>query len=165
MKAFVFSTKLIASIMVALLLISCSEDSEPVLEEIFEAVTLNLTGLNIVLDDTSFIVEDYNFKAFRATSYTPDSSGVLLAFGQDGESSYIELNLSNAKGLSKITSNVSDYSGNTKVSLWKAGQLIEEIPVPGGARDFDVVNDLGAREIDALRFTSLEGDVRTIRLE
>jgi hypothetical protein len=37
--------------------------------------------------------------------------------------------------------------------------------VPGGARDFDLVIDIDISEIDALRFTSFEGDVRTITLE
>ena len=164
---FLRNSQLLVVSMILLTLNSCSSDDDdmPIAEGTFKAVTINLTGLGIELEDTSFSVEGYNFKAFRATSYTPDSSGILLAFAQDGQTSNIELDLSSANGLSKITANVSDYGGSTKISLWNDGSLVEEIAVVGGARDTDVVIPVGEKTIDALRFTSLEGDVKTIKLE
>ncbi|MAU70834.1 MAG: hypothetical protein CML04_01965 [Pseudozobellia sp.] len=168
MKTFILSSKFLLLSFLSIQLALCSNDDDSVPspeEESFEPVTLSLVGLDIDLEDTSFSVDGFDFSAYRAKSYEDSPGyGILLAFPQDGNRSWIELDLSNTVGLSKITASVSDYGGGTTVVIMSNGEVVEEAKdIPDDPSD--IAFNLNGRAVDALRITSLEGDVNSIKLE
>ncbi len=172
MKTLLFSYKFLFMTLMSLPLALCSNDNDNETETPFEPVTINLKGLNVALDDTSFVASGYNFNCYRAESSnigTENESVSLWHPDQDSNPSSLELELNNVTGISKITLNTFNNNGtNTLVSLWNNGTLVEEYnnvtnPINGNFTDTVIItND---REIDLLRITSFEASIRSIKLE
>ena len=172
MKSFFLSQNFFLMSFLAIQLSICSKDDDTPKEvESFEPVTINLEGLDVGLDDTTFVVDGYNFRAFRAESYAPGNgnNGISLAYPQDGELSMIELDLSQLQGASSVTLDIFNNAGSTVVSLWNNGNLVEEnTNIPNAEVDDrfkETVMNLNGREVDAVRVSSFEAIVKTIRLE
>jgi len=143
---------------------SCSNNDD---EEPFEPITINLIGLGIEQDDTSFTQQGFSFTAVNVESsegFTLD--GILLAFPDNqGNPSSLSLDLSSVTGISTITASITDQGGG-EIELLNNGQVIETIDVNRNQPQFsDFTFIINGREIDAFRYNSFEGFIRSIRLE
>jgi len=160
-------------LLLSFILTGCPGSDEGEIIENFEPVTIDLSGLNIQEDDTSFSKNGYSFTSFHAESVESISStfqgnsitfdGIALWFSDGQNPSYIELILDNTEGISKITARIYNNGTGTPVVLYNDGNIIDEIDAPFKVNDivFDVTN----KTIDRLRISSFEGAVLSIKLE
>jgi len=137
---------------------STSEPEPP--EPSFEAVTINLAGVDVQLNDTSFTVDGFTFRSESAQT-TPsnfDNQGVDLTPGR------IELDLEGTVGISQITISMFNNSDPT-LSLLNNGDLVRETneDLEGGV--IDVTIDVEGLSFDALRIFSFEATILSITLE
>ena len=76
---------------------------------------------------------------------------------------YIELELNDVTGLSKITSRVFNNGTQTKVTLYNNDIIVQEIEAPFNVSD--IVINVQEQEFDKLRLSSFEGEAISIKLE
>lgn len=145
---------------------SCSENDD---QEPFDPITINLVGLGIELNDTSFSTQGFSFTVYQAISDEGNGdNGILLAYpdNQDNPST-LTLDISGLSELSKITASIADQGAGI-IDLMRDGSVVESINVSiGGSfqfREFSFDEVVG-RNIDAFRYRSLEGIIQSIRLE
>ncbi len=159
-------------------LVACTTDDNNDNQTTFEPITLDLTGLGIEIDDTNFIVDNYNFNIYRTVSSDPGSNdmddsnnGILLAY-PDGTSnpSTLELDLSSVNGLSKITISIFNNCGGgcTVVqTLNSNSEILQELndndTVPAGSSEVLIENINNS--INSLKISSFETTVYSIMLE
>lgn len=154
-------------------LCSSDNDNKSDAEIPFEEVDLNLSNLSLQQSDTSFIVSGFTFtnqgaesSEFPTTSTLNGQSiefkGITLWF--DGMVfRYIELELDDTMGLSKITTRVFNNGITGTVALYNNGNLVEEIESPSLVSD--ITMNVTGREFDKLRISSPEGQAISISLE
>lgn len=171
MKSFILSGKFIFLCFLSIQLSICSnDDNDNEIQEEFVPITISLEGLDVKIEETSFVVDGYQFTSSRVISNNVgDNDGLLLAFPQDGEGSKLELDLSSIRGFSKITLSIFNNAGGTAVSLWNNENLvIENDNIPNaevGNLFKDTTIILDNEEIDLLRITSFEAVIKSIKLE
>lgn len=159
MKTFLFSYKFLFLALTALPLAMCSSNDDNTEENDFEVTTLNLSGLSVQQDDTSFTVNGYSFKNTNA-----ESAETGISIWNDGtDFHYIELELNDVTGLSKITSRVFNNGTQTKVTLYNNDIIVQEIEAPFNVSD--IVMNVQEQEFDKLRLSSFEGEAISIKLE
>jgi len=169
MKTFITRRLFLNLLFITSLLSSCSDSDDTNDQRTpFEPVTINLQGLGVQLDDTSFTVESFSFSAFRVQSTTAGSfDGIELAFPQDGNSSQIELNLGGVSGISTITVTLFNNGvESTQVSALNGSATIAEIvgdAISSGETTVEL--DVSGQTITTLRISSLEATIQSIRLE
>jgi len=165
MKTFLFM------IFMTLPLALCSKDNDEPKQD-FVPVTLDLSGLNIQEDDTSFTVNGFKFSnvgSFSQDYSTLDNNNEIINFNgltiwYDGtDLHYIELLLDNIEGISKITVKVFNNGTTTLVTIYNGNDIVEENQAP--YRVNDVVFDVKNKVIDKLRISSAEGAAISIKLE
>ena len=155
---------------------SCSTDDNN--KTVVEPITIDLTGLEIDIDDTNFSVNNYNFNIFRTVSSDPfgndmddSNNGISLAY-PDGNSnpSTLELDLSSVNGLSKVTISIINncFEGCTAVqTLNSNSEVLQELnnnnTVPTGMSDLIIENINNS--INSLKISSFETTVFSIKLE
>ncbi|MEM6721108.1 MAG: hypothetical protein AAF611_17395 [Bacteroidota bacterium] len=163
----------ISSLSFILMASSCSNDDDDVTPEIepFTPVTINLDGLGLDVDDTSFTRQGFDFTAIRVRStdnYT--TNGLGLAHPQDGNPSILELDLSNTNGMSKITVSLFNNCGNgcTVIQALNSNNVIQIFDnndiLPIGATEA-VFNLSNSQAITSLKMQSFEAIIYTITLE
>lgn len=161
----------ISSLSFILMAGSCSNDDDEIAPESFTPVTINLADLGVELEDTSFTTQGFDFTAFRARStenYTNDGLG--LAYPQDGNSSTLELDLSNTNGISKITVSLFNNCGNgcTVVQALNNNEVIQIFDnndvLPIGATEA-IINLSANQAITSLKMQSFEAIIYSITLE
>ena len=164
MKTFIFSYKFIFMTLISLPLEMCSSDDNNETETSFESVTIDLTSVDVALEDISFNANGYQFKAIRAKT---EAGGVILAYpNSGGEFSSIELNLMNSTGLSKISISLfNNCNSCLDIQVLNENQTVTEIK----GTELDSGENLVEIDINsaitALRIGSLETVVYTIKLE
>ncbi|MDH7913454.1 hypothetical protein [Winogradskyella sp. SYSU M77433] len=148
---------------------SCSSDDDGNQDNnpTFDPVTIDLSNIPIGLDDTAFEVQGYSFEAFRVE---PNPSevypGLLLAYPQDGNASYIELDLSQASGVSSITARIF-INSQTPITFYNGEQVVDEIFAVNDTEDIfeDNSYQLNGQTITSVRISSYEAIVESITLE
>jgi hypothetical protein len=131
-------------------------------EPIALPATINLAGLGVTLSDQGFTADGFEFDAYRAQSQT---DGVLLAYPTNNVASFIEVDLSRAEGLERISIDLFN-NFDPEITYWNNGQLIGQVPLPIVYGDVVVVIDsLAGQPITSLRIASAETTVRAILLE
>ena len=155
--------KSIILILFVSLFTSCSNNDD---QESFEPVTIDLIGLGLDINDTSFTQQGFNFSVFQVRSNEASIPGIALAFpNSQNDPSTLTLDLSGITGINRIITNISDFGGG-ELELLNNGEIIETINVNGNQPEFsDYSFTINGREIDAFRYKSLEGIIRSIRLE
>jgi hypothetical protein len=146
----------------------CSSDDDNNNTVPFEEVTIDLSGLNVELEDTSFTADGFNFTSFRAESFSGGNfNGVSIAFPLNDNPSIIELDLSSVNGISKIIiSMFNNGAGSTLVSAINNGNIVQEITdddIPSSLTDLEI--NVTGQTIDALRISSFEAIIISIKLE
>ncbi|WP_394972555.1 hypothetical protein [uncultured Croceitalea sp.] len=169
MKALIFSYKFLFLTFMSLPLALCSSDNETETEtEIpFESVTIDLGNTNVTLNDTMFELQGFLFRVERVESTTAGGPGILLAFpNENDEFSFIELDLMDTRGISKITISLfNNCRGCLDIQVLNGSQIITEVPdseIESAATE--VIIDVDS-EISALRIASVETTVNKIKLE
>jgi len=145
----------------------------------FKAITLDLSGLGIEIDDTTFSVNNFNFNIYRTVSSNPGSideydsnDGILLAYpDRNLNPSTLELDLSSVKGLSKITISMFNNCGHQSCTVVQTlnrkrevlQELNDNLKVPIGSSEVLIENINSS--ISALKISSFETTVYSIKLE
>ena len=168
MKTLLFSYKFLFMTLMSLPLALCSSDND--YETPFEPVTIDLSSVDVALEDTFFTVNGFQFNARRVSTDEVTNDGILLAYPENGEGSLLELDLSTVAGISKITLSIFNNNGDgTVVSLWNNGTLVEERSNLPNATSGNLFKDtslsVSGKQIDLLRITSFEATIRSIKLE
>ncbi|WP_299765203.1 hypothetical protein [uncultured Dokdonia sp.] len=134
----------------------------------FEPVTIDLTQVDIDVDDTAFTVQGFNFDVFRAqgTEQSGLAPGILIAFPQNGNPSSIELDLSNVEGLSRITARIA-RNASTPITFFNGNTVVGEIMAVNEIDDLfeDNVYEINGQTVTAVRISSFESIVQSITLE
>ncbi|MEW4923522.1 hypothetical protein [Algibacter sp. 2305UL17-15] len=164
MKTILFSYKFIFIIFTTLPLAMCSNDDNTEEENPFQPVTINLDGLNIDTDDTSFVVDGFQFKATRVKS---QSGGILLAYpNQASDFSVLELDLTKSIGVSKISISLfNNCSGCLDIQILNGNQIVTEVKGTELESGENLVEIDINTNVSALRIGSLETIIYTIKLE
>ena len=166
MKTTFIKSIILSSFAFILMSASCSSDDDTPLPqaEPFTPITLDLTQVEIDLDDTSFIVDEFTFEVYRCQILP--NFGIDLAYGQNGNASYIELDLSQTQGISKITSRIF-VNSTTPITFYNNGTVVDEITaINETPNEFeDNVYELNGQTITSVRITSFESLVESITLE
>ena len=163
----------ISSLSFILMAGSCSNDDDTITPEVepFTPVTINLDGLGIDVDDTSFTTQGFDFTTYRAVStdaYT--NNGIILAYPQDGNPSTMELDLSGVNGISKITIPLFNNCGDgcTVIQALNNNEAIQIIDnndeLPIGATQA-IINLSSNQTITSLKMESFETTFYSITLE
>ena len=148
---------------------SCSSDDNNSSAPIsFEPITLDLTQVDIDLDDTSFAVNGFNFDAFRAqgTEQSGLVPGILLAFSQGDNPSSIEIDLSNVEGISRFTARIA-RNAPTPITFFNGNTVVGEIMAVNDIDDLfeDNTYELNGQIVTSVRISSSETIVESITLE
>lgn len=162
MKTTFIKSIILSSFAFILMSASCSSDDDAPTVEPFTPITLDLTQVEIDLDDTSFTVDGFTFEAFKCKLLA--GYGIDLAYGENG--SYIELDLSQTQGISKITCRI--FRNNpTPITFYNNGTVVDEImaikEMPGEFEDN--VYQVNGQTITSVRILSFESVVESITLE
>ncbi len=161
MKTFLFNHKFLFLTFISFTLACCSSDDK---ENAFVPITINLGGLNIDIDDTSFTANGFQFKATRVKSET---DGVGLAYpNANSDFSFLELDLRNSTGISKISVSLfNNCRSCLDIQTLNGDQIIEEVK----GKDLDSGMNLVEIDINSaistLKIGSLETIVYSIKLE
>ncbi len=169
MKTSFFKILFISILCPILMASSCSSDDDGNQnnDPPFNSVTIDLSNITIGLDDTVFEVQGYSFEAFRVE---PNPSevypGLLLAYPQDGNASYIELDLSQASGVSSVTASIFRNSP-TSITFYNGAQVVDEIFAVNDTEEpfEDNTYNLNGQSITSVRISSFEAIVESITLE
>ncbi len=162
MKTFLLNYKFLFLTLISFSLTFCSSDDN---EKAFQPATINLEGLNVETDDTSFAVNGFQFKTTRVKS---EAGGIGLAYpNANNDFSFLELDLKNSAGISKISISLfNNCSSCLDIQVLNGNQVITE--VKGKDLDSGTTNlveiDITS-EISALKIGSLEAIVYSIKLE
>lgn len=152
---------LMTAFCLAMLFGACKKDETPA-NSIPLPATIDLAGLNVQLTDQSFTADGFRFNAYRAEAQT---DGVLLAFPENNNLSSLELDLSEAVGIARISIDLFN-NFDPEISYWNNGQLMGQVPLPIAYGDVVVVIDsLAGQPITSLRIASAETTVRAIYIE
>ncbi len=150
----------------------CSSDDEDQSPEIpdagFISVTLDLSTVTINDTDTSFEIDGFQFINFQgSTSTNGVVEGIQLARAdENGNPSFIELNLEGVEGVSQITVSAINNATTMSVALRNNSVTVTEQNVASGVNVVrDLVFDVRDQSFNALRITAFEGFALSIRLE
>lgn len=158
---------------------SCTEDENPMppVEEPFNfmPITLDLAGLDVDMQTTTFSVQDYNFSVFNGDSVgSPDTDSFENGIGiagpaTDGDRSNLALDLSKVSSeIKAITVAMFNNCKCTEVeALDSTGSVLQKFDgrnsIPFGP--YEVVIENTDKSIATVRITSLEAIVRSISLK
>ncbi|WP_298511071.1 hypothetical protein [uncultured Kordia sp.] len=163
----------ISSLSFILMAGSCSNDDDDITPETetFMPVTINLDGLGIDVDDTSFTTQGFDFTVFRVRSTDAYiNNGILLAFPQDGNPSTMELDLSDVSGISKITIPLFNNCANgcTVIQVLNNNEVIQLLNtndvIPQGEAQA-IINLSPNQAITRLKMSSFETTFYSITIE
>ncbi|NMH89058.1 hypothetical protein [Flavivirga algicola] len=161
MKTLLFNYRFLFLFLISFTLAFCSSDDK---EKAFEPVTINLDGLNIDTDDTSFTANGYQFKATRSKS---EANGIALAYpNTNNDFSFLELDLRNSTGISKISISLfNNCRSCLDIQTLNGDQIVTEIKGKDLDSGINLVEIDISSGISALKIGSLETIVYSIKLE
>lgn len=149
------------------------EQEEMEEEANFEAVTIDFTILEIPPVSNGFTLQGFNFSTFNAgLNVTGEFAGISLAFPDDeGNPSYIELDLTGITGISSITALIlNNCLESTRITIFNGDEVVDDfsafVPTTVEETGFnDNLYEFNGQIVTAVRISSCEAIIQSITLE